>query len=416
MRERSPCLEFASRAEHVGNAGADCRLRSPCATSIVAARRESSNKALRGCSPARPDKQPIPAGMAGMWRRCRTHHGATTDETQPDRSKWNAGPSPAPSRSREAPGRRPTSSPPRSATGARERRVRSLCPLWRERRERRRDGNSARPRSSAAAPAGAAAALPPGAARNALDCALWDLEAKIAGVPAHELAGIDPPLRRPPSPSALARLKAWRRRRAAADRPILKVKLGGGADDRIAADCAPYAGPRPIMLDANEGWTPTTSPARCCVPPKRRRGHRAAACRPGRRDPADLPHPIPICADESVHRLHGLERLPGRYDAVNIKLDKTGGLTEALELSKAARALGFEVMVGCMVGTSLAMAPAMLLTQDAEYVDLDGPLILAHDRSPACAIQAARRSRQSGNCGGEECGRQRDAARIFLGA
>ena len=238
-----------------------------------------------------------------------------------------------------------------------------------------------------------AAALPPGAARNALDCALWDLEAKIAGVPAHVLAGID---RISPattaftislgSPESMAEATA-----RAADRPILKVKLGGGADDPLRIAAVRRAAPDAMLLvDANEGWRAEDI------------AHQMAACfaadvavieqpLPAADDAilADLPHPIPICADESVHGLHGLAALAGRYDAVNIKLDKTGGLTEALELSKQARALGFEVMVGCMVGTSLAMAPAMLLTPGARFVDLDGPLLLARDRVEALRYEGS---------------------------
>lgn len=229
-----------------------------------------------------------------------------------------------------------------------------------------------------------AASLPPGAARNALDCALWDLEAKVAGIPAHVLAGID---RVAPAttaytislgaPDVMAQAAAH-----AAERPILKVKLGGGAEDpaRIAAvrRAAPDA---TLLVDANEGWRADDI------------ARQMAACvaagvelieqpLPSSDDAllGDIPRPIPICADESVHGLHGLSSLAGRYDAVNIKLDKTGGLTEALELSRAARELGFGVMVGCMVGTSLAMAPAMLLAAGARFVDLDGPLLLARDR------------------------------------
>ncbi|MCP8937288.1 dipeptide epimerase [Alsobacter sp. SYSU M60028] len=229
-----------------------------------------------------------------------------------------------------------------------------------------------------------AAVLPPGAARNALDCALWDLEAKTAGIPAHVLAGID---RVRPATTAFtislgapeAMAEAARR---AAERPILKVKLGGGAEDaaRIAAvrAAAPDA---TLLVDANEGWRPDDL------------ARQIAACvaagvevieqpLPADDDAvlADIPHPIPICADESVHGVHGLASLAGRYDAVNVKLDKTGGLTEALELSAQARELGFGVMVGCMLGTSLAMAPAMLLTGGARFVDLDAPLLLARDR------------------------------------
>ncbi|MDJ1158500.1 dipeptide epimerase [Chelatococcus sp. SYSU_G07232] len=229
-----------------------------------------------------------------------------------------------------------------------------------------------------------AALLPPGAGRNALDCALWDLEAKTAGVAAHVLAGID---RLGPvttcytisldTPEAMAEAA-----RKAADRPILKVKLGGLMHDpeRIAAvrAAAPEA---TLVVDANEGWSEDTIAANL------------AACAaagvalveqplPADRDAAlaGLSRSIPICADESVHDRASLPRVADLYDAINIKLDKTGGLTEALALVEEATVRGLSIMVGCMVGTSLAMAPAMLLTPRARFVDLDGPLLLAEDR------------------------------------
>ncbi len=227
-------------------------------------------------------------------------------------------------------------------------------------------------------------AMPPGAARNAVDCALWDLEAKRAGVPVHVLAGL---ARIAPvttaytislgEPAAMAAAAT-----AAADRPILKIKLGGGADDpdRLAAvrKAAPDA---TLIVDANEGWRPADLAM-----------HLAACVEagvdlveqplPASDDAAlaDFRHPLPICADESAHVGGDLAALLGRYDAVNIKLDKTGGLTEALAAVAEAERLGLAVMVGCMVGTSLSMAPAMLLTPKARFVDLDGPLLLAEDR------------------------------------
>jgi L-alanine-DL-glutamate epimerase-like enolase superfamily enzyme len=226
-------------------------------------------------------------------------------------------------------------------------------------------------------------ALHPGAARNALDCAFWDLEAKRANVRAHALAGIAAlkPLTTAytisiDTPETMAAAAA----RAAA-RPVLKVKLGGQGDaDRIAAvrRAAPKA---ELIVDANEGWTPENL------------GQNLAACAaasvtlveqplPASDDTALalLPRPIPVCADESVHDRASLKALVGKYDAVNIKLDKAGGLTEALMLAAEARALGFEIMVGCMVSTSLAIAPAVLVAQGARVVDLDGPLLLAKDR------------------------------------
>ncbi|GGC84259.1 N-acetyl-D-Glu racemase DgcA [Chelatococcus reniformis] len=226
--------------------------------------------------------------------------------------------------------------------------------------------------------------LPPGAARNALDCALWDLEAKQAGVAAHVLAGID--RLRPVTtaftislgePQVMAAAAT-----AAAHRPILKIKLGAPSGDpqRIAAVRA--AAPDSILLvDANEGWRPDTlaENLRACA--------EAGVALVEQPLPADddrmlaaMERPLAICADESVHTRDGLGSLRDRYDAVNIKLDKAGGLTEALLLAAEAERLGLAIMVGCMVGSSLAMAPAMLLTPKARFVDLDGPLLLAADR------------------------------------
>jgi L-alanine-DL-glutamate epimerase-like enolase superfamily enzyme len=240
------------------------------------------------------------------------------------------------------------------------------------------------------------AALPRGAARNALDCALWDVEAKEAGVPAHVLAGID---RLAPATTAYTislgepgAMGAAAAAASEANRPILKIKLGGsdGRDlERIAAvrDAAPEA---TLIADANEGWA------------EGRLAAQLEACAaagfalveqplPAGQDEAlrGMPRSVPVCADESVHGLDGLERLVGLYDAVNVKLDKTGGLTEALAVLNAAERLGFAVMVGCMVGTSLAMAPAMLLTPRARFVDLDGPLLLAADREPGLRYEGA---------------------------
>src|SRR5579871_2088535 len=228
-------------------------------------------------------------------------------------------------------------------------------------------------------------AMPPGAARNALDCALVDLEAKREGRRAWEVLGRHEP--KPcttaytislGSPEAMGAATA-----GAAHRPLLKIKLGGDGDpERIAAvrTAAPHT---ELIVDANEAWTPenlATNLAACA----------AAGVTlveqplPAGRDEmlAQIKRPIAICADESVHDRASLAALRGRYDAVNIKLDKTGGLTEAL-------ALGFDIMVGCMVATSLSMAPAMLLTPQARFVDLDGPLLLARDRDHGLRYDAA---------------------------
>ena len=239
------------------------------------------------------------------------------------------------------------------------------------------------------------ALLPPGAARNALDCALWDLEAKRLGVRAHEIAGLHRMARVVTAftlsvgpPQAMAAQAALHQ-----DKPLLKLKLGGVGDEaRLAAVRA--AAPRSdLIVDANEAWRPEDLP------------RLFAACEaagvllieqplPEGRDEALIQRPrsIPVCADESIHDRAGLAALRERYDLINIKLDKTGGLTEALLLADEAERLGFGLFVGCMVGTSLAMAPALLLAPRCRFVDLDGPLLLARDRSPHlvyedCVIQ-----------------------------
>lgn len=223
-----------------------------------------------------------------------------------------------------------------------------------------------------------------GAGRNAVDCALWDLEAKMKGVPVWQLANLNAPQPRATaytlslgSPDAMRDVA-----RREANRPLLKLKLGGSGDDiaRVAAvrEGAPNA---TLIVDANEGWS-----ADNVLPMARELANFGVALieqpLPVKDDEAlrGLDTPIPFCADESVHGLEGLARLVGLYDYINIKLDKTGGLTEALSVMRCAKRRNLKVMVGCMVATSLAMAPAMLIAQDAEFVDLDGPLLLAKDR------------------------------------
>ena len=226
-------------------------------------------------------------------------------------------------------------------------------------------------------------AMPAGAARNAIDCAFWDLAAKAAGRPVHELAGLAPP--RPLTTAYTISLAAPQEMAAAAERaaarPLLKIKLGG-ADDPARIAAVRRAAPRSeLIVDANEGGK---------VEDLRRN---LAACAdagvtlveqplPADKDAvlAGIARPLPVCADESAHATSSLAALVGKYDAVNIKLDKTGGLTEALAMAREAEALGFSLMMGCMVATSLAMAPALLVAQRARVVDLDGPLLLARDR------------------------------------
>ncbi|MER9846466.1 dipeptide epimerase [Mesorhizobium sp. M0106] len=235
-------------------------------------------------------------------------------------------------------------------------------------------------------------AMPAGAARSAIDCALWDLEAKISGTPvAHTIRTV--PLR--PLETAytlsLAEPEAMAAQaRANAQRPLLKVKIGGDNDiARIRAVTAAAPDSR-IILDANEGWNDDNIVANLAFAAE----HGIALIEqplPAGHDGIlrHIAHPVPICADESVHEAKDLEALVGLYDAVNIKLDKSGGLTAALVLRDRARELGLGVMVGCMVGTSLAMAPAVLLAQDADFVDLDGPLLLASDRVPGLVYQGS---------------------------
>ena len=227
------------------------------------------------------------------------------------------------------------------------------------------------------------AAMPAGAARNALDCALLDLEAKSSNQRAWTLLGRPAPRACTTAftislgtPEAMAAATA-----RAAHRPLLKIKLGGDGDGMRIAAVRKAAPESELIVDANEAWTSDDL---------ERNLNTCAELGvtlveqplPAANDQAlaRIKRPIAVCADESVHDRASLGGLRERYDAVNIKLDKTGGLSEAIDMADAAHALGFEIMIGCMVATSLAMAPAMLLTQQARFVDLDGPLLLAHDR------------------------------------
>lgn len=238
---------------------------------------------------------------------------------------------------------------------------------------------------------GLLAEMKAGAARNAVDCALWDLEAKLAGKRAWELAGLPPPkpvttvytisLDAPDAMAEAARL---------CGRPHLKIKLGGLGDaERLAAIRA--AVPEvTLVIDANEAWTPDTLEPNLAACAR----HGVALVEqplPAGADDAlrHIARPIPICADESVHDRATLDALVGKYDAINIKLDKTGGLTEALLMAAAAEERGLKIMTGCMVGTSLSMAPATLVAQRAFLVDLDGPLLLREDRPDGLRYEGA---------------------------
>ena len=227
--------------------------------------------------------------------------------------------------------------------------------------------------------------LPAGAARNAVDCALWDREAKRTGRPVWQLAGLPAPA--PVTTCFTLSLDTPERMRAAAaraaGRPILKIKLGTEEDMARLEAVRAGAPTARIVVDANEGWTAEVYSA--LAPHLKRLGVALVEQPlPAGADGmlAEIAHPVPVCADESCHDRASLAGLRGKYDMVNIKLDKAGGLTEALALREAAKAEGFGIMVGCMVSSSLSMAPAFLVAQGAAVADLDGPLILAEDREP----------------------------------
>ncbi len=240
--------------------------------------------------------------------------------------------------------------------------------------------------------AGLQSALPPGAARNAVDCALWDLEAKRTGRRAWQIAGLAAP--QATTTAYTLSLDSAENMGAAAKanahRPLLKLKLAGPEDlDRVRAVHANAPKAR-LIVDANEGWTAELY-ARLAPELGSLAVEMIEQPLPAAEDSplAGIIRPIPVCADESAHDRAGLAQLVGKYDAINIKLDKTGGLTEALALAKAARGAGLDIMVGCMIGTSLAMAPALLVAGMARWVDLDGPLLLAKDRDPGLAFEGS---------------------------
>lgn len=235
-------------------------------------------------------------------------------------------------------------------------------------------------------------ALPAGAARNAVDCALWDLAAKQAGRRVWEMAGLTAPAPVQTAFTLSLNTPELMQQAAAqnAHRPILKIKLGT-PNDMPRLEAVRKGAPRAtLIIDANEGWTPEIYTD---LAPHLIRLGVALVEQPlpaGQDDMlAEIARPLPVCADESAHDADSLPALKGRYDIVNLKLDKTGGLTEALIARQTARDLGFGVMVGCMVGSSLGMAPAVLLAQGADYCDLDGPLLLRFDRENPLKYDAA---------------------------
>lgn len=234
--------------------------------------------------------------------------------------------------------------------------------------------------------------LPAGAARNAVDCALWDIEAKRTGRRVWQLADLTQPMPLVTAftislgtPEAMAAATTQ-----AATRPLLKIKLGGDGDlERIAAVRAAAPNAR-LVVDANEAWSPAQ------LEPFLAAMAAAKVELVEQPLPADadgalrgIVRPVPVGADESVHTREELASLRDRYDVVNLKLDKTGGLTEALAFKTEAIRLGFDLMVGCMVGTSLGMAPAMLVAQGVRFVDLDGPLLLSEDRQPGLVYEGS---------------------------
>ncbi len=236
--------------------------------------------------------------------------------------------------------------------------------------------------------------LPPGAARNAVDCALWDLEAKRFGKRAWELANIpiDDQVETSftislDTPARMADATA-----AAIDLPILKLKLCGDDIDLARVEAVRAAAPNArLLIDANESWSPRHY--RNTVSALKELGVELVEQPfPANADAVleTLDHPIPVCADESCHTTTDLPRLKNRYEAINIKLDKTGGLTEALQLYQRARENKFKILIGCMVCTSLSIAPARLLASNADWVDLDGPLLLARDRDNGLQYRSGR--------------------------
>jgi L-alanine-DL-glutamate epimerase-like enolase superfamily enzyme len=236
------------------------------------------------------------------------------------------------------------------------------------------------------------ALLAPHAARNALDCALWDLRAKQAGKPVWQLAGLPEP--RPVVTAytlSLDTAEAMGEAAARASaRPLLKLKLGREGDAERLRHIRRNAPRSRLIVDANEGWNAENL------------AQMLAACAEAGVELVEQPLPagndealrgiartVSVCADESAHGLDTLDELSGKYDAINIKLDKTGGLTPAIALARAARARNLGIMVGCMLATSLAMAPAMLITPYADVVDLDGPLLLRQDRDPGIRFEGS---------------------------
>jgi L-alanine-DL-glutamate epimerase-like enolase superfamily enzyme len=246
--------------------------------------------------------------------------------------------------------------------------------------------------------------LPPGAARNALDCALWDLDAKRTGKRVWELANI--PIASEVETSFTISLNTPEKMGDAANAhstaPIFKLKLGGDDLDLARVEAVHHAVPNArLLIDANESWSPEHY--RKVAPKLKTLGVELIEQPfPANADEVleKLDHPVAICADESCHTTTDLPRLKTRYEAINVKLDKTGGLTEALRLCEKARDSGFKLLIGCMVGTSLGMAPARILASNADFTDLDGPLLLSRDREHGLQYDHGKISLPSGELWG----------------
>ena len=236
--------------------------------------------------------------------------------------------------------------------------------------------------------------LPAGAARNAIDCALWDLEAKISGKRVWEAANVvmKPEVETSFTISLDSPDKMATAAKANALAPILKLKLGGDDADLARVESVRGAAPDArLIIDANESWSPEHY--RIVAPKLKQLGVELIEQPfPANSDDVleNLDHPISVCADESCHTSEDLPRLANRYEMINVKLDKAGGLTEGLNLCGRAREAGFKLLIGCMVGTSLSMAPARVLASVADYVDLDGPLLLARDREYGLAYRSGK--------------------------
>ena len=233
--------------------------------------------------------------------------------------------------------------------------------------------------------------MPAGAARNALDCALWDYEAKRSGTSPAKLAGLAP---RPVTTAYTISLEApeamaAKASAAARTMPLLKLKLAGAGDIERLRKVRRVCPDTRLIVDANESWTPELLPSLMAVAAETGVELIEQPLPAGADRVLAGQRAVPVCADESVHDRADLDALAGCYDAINIKLDKAGGLTEALALATEARRRRLKVLVGCMVSTSLAIAPAVLLAQGADWVDLDGPLLLARDRKPALRYDGA---------------------------